>query len=103
MGPRAGTYSPPATEQIDTAQRTGNFSLAYLLPLLPKNVGVLSSRELLAGGDLHHIGIELEPVAVRIKEIERAAAAATQKAAWTIAPLRSVDQGSLDNIDPFSA
>jgi hypothetical protein len=39
-----------------------------------ENVSILGSGELLVGGDLHHIRIELEPVAVRIKEIERTAA-----------------------------
>ena len=41
-----------------------------LSPLLLEDVGVLGSRELLAGGDLHHICIELEPVAVGVKEVE---------------------------------
>src|SRR5689334_16837172 len=75
----------------------------YPLPLLLENVGVLCSRELLTRGDLHHICIELEPVAVRINEIERSAAAAAQEAAWPIAPLRSMNQGSLDNMDSLLA
>jgi integrase len=64
---------------------------SYLLLLLFEYLGVLGSRELLARGDLHHVRIELEPVAIRIKEIERTAAAATQEAIWTIAALRSVN------------
>ena len=34
--------------------------------LLLKNVGVLSSWKLFASGDRHHIGIELQSIAVRI-------------------------------------
>src|SRR5215831_10856237 len=85
----------------------------YLTPLAPRPEGegaprsaltvhirlhrlsVLGAGKGLAVGHSHHIGKNLQTVAIRIEEVERATAAAAQ----VTAPLKAVDQRPIDDLD----
>src|SRR5262245_50868839 len=58
-------------------------------------LGVLGAGEGLAVGHPHHIGENLQTVAVRIEEVERATPAAAQVATT----LKAVDQRPIDDLD----
>src|SRR5215471_6887899 len=70
--------------------------------LLLQGFGIFSAWELLPLRDLHHIGVELQPIAIGVQEVERAAAAATKGVPRAIAALRPMDQRSLHNLDALA-
>src|SRR5262245_30302957 len=70
--------------------------------LLLEDLGVFGAWELLPLRDLHHISVDLQPIAIGVLEVEGAAAAATKVAPSTGPPLRSMDQGSLHNLDALA-
>src|SRR5215475_2082766 len=63
--------------------------------VLLQHIGVLFARKLLPIGHPHHVRVNLQTVAVGIIEVERATAAATE----VPAPLNTVDQWSIDQLD----
>src|SRR5207244_11097484 len=75
------------------AWSTGHSRMAPALRL--EDVGVLRARELLPLGDLHHIGVDLQPIAIGVQEVEGAAAAAPKGVPRTAPALRSMDQAPL--------
>src|SRR5215475_13838084 len=70
--------------------------------LLLEDLGVLGAWELLTLRDLHHIGVDLQPIAIGIQEIEGAAAAATQGVPRASTTLRPMDQWALHNFDALT-
>src|SRR3989449_11167635 len=62
-----------------------------------EDVGVFGARELFPLGDLHHIGIDLEPVAIGVQEIEGAAAATPKGVPRAAPPLGAMDEGPLQD------
>src|SRR5262245_43673478 len=70
--------------------------------LLLEDLGVFGAWELLPLRDLHHISVDLQPIAIGVLEVEGAAAAATKVAPSTGSALRTMDQGSLHNLDALA-
>src|SRR5215813_11689792 len=70
--------------------------------LFLEDVGVLGARELLPIGDLHHVGIDLQPVAIGVQEVEGTAPTAPKGVPGAVAALRPVDEGPLDNLDALA-
>src|SRR5215831_21271566 len=65
--------------------------------ILLQHIGVLFAGKLLPIGHTHHVRVNLQTVAVGIIEVERATATATE----VPAPLDTVDQWSIDQLDPL--
>src|SRR6266705_6396681 len=63
--------------------------------ILLQHIGILFAGKLFPIGHTHHIRVNLQAVAVRIVEVKRATAAATE----VTAPLNTVDQWSIDQLD----
>src|SRR5262245_6993873 len=70
--------------------------------LLLKDFGIFSAWELLPLRDLHHIGVEFQPIAIGVQEVERAAAAATKGVSRAVATFRPMDQWPLHNLDALA-
>src|SRR5215475_11042907 len=70
--------------------------------LLLEDLSIFGAWELFPLRDLHHIGVEFQPIAIGIQEIERATTAATKGVPRAIAPLRPMDQGPLYNLDALA-
>src|SRR5262247_3041642 len=70
--------------------------------LLLEDLGVFSAWELLPLRDLHHIGVDLQPIAIGVLEVKGAAAAATKVAPSAGPAFRSMDQGPLHNLDALA-
>src|SRR5262249_49800903 len=81
----------------------GRILIVRLLPsglpgrIRPHRFGILLAGEFFPVGHPHHIGENLEAVAVGIEEVERATAAAAEVAA----PFEAVDEWSTDQLDPL--
>src|SRR5215469_1028237 len=90
--------SPRLAGRLDPG--TADSCAAVLLSLRPlEHLGVLLARKLLAGRHLHHVGVELDTVAVGVVEIERTAATAAEQRARPITTLRPVDQRPALDLD----
>src|SRR5262245_3453108 len=70
--------------------------------LLLKDLGVLGAWELLPLRDLHHIGVDLQPIAIGVLEVKGTAAAATKVAPSAGPAFRSMSQGPLHNLDALA-
>ena len=92
-------FGTGARPSLALVLRDGN-GLLYRLPAT--DFGVLGAWELLSLRDLHHIGVDLQPIAIGIQEIEGATAATAEGIPRAAAPLRSVDQGPLHNLDALT-
>ena len=75
------------------------FSLcaAFSVAIRLQHRGVFFAGEFLAVGHPHHIGENLQTIAVRIEEVERATAAAANVAA----SLKAMDERSTDRLHPM--
>ena len=67
------------------------------IPIRLQRLGILLAGEFLAVGHAHHIREDLEAIAIRIEEIERAATAATEIAS----ALEAMDEWTTNRFHPF--
>src|SRR5262245_34316003 len=70
--------------------------------LFLKDLSILGTRELLPVGDLHHVHIELQPVSIRVQEVEGPAPTAPKSVPRAAPALRPMDERPLDNLNALS-
>src|ERR671919_1104193 len=73
-----------------------------IMALFFEDLSVLGARELLPIGDLHHVGIDLQPIPIGVQKVEGPTPTAPKSVPRSAPALRPMDERPLDDLDALT-